>query len=221
MTQTINIRDIQHFMYCPRRFALLSINGDWNENAFVVKANLIHEHVHDGSHCFSDKTKTVRSAVSIYNDLPEYDIFGMTDCVEFIKDGAGVEIQELKGKYKVRLVEYKPRAPKDCDFHESDAIQVFAQKLCADFVWNCKSEAYIYYSDIKKRVHLPFETEYERYDALIKDILVQMRALVEEGKIPKRKRGQKCSGCSIKDICFPKESEYNVRMVIMSQKGAD
>lgn len=42
---TINIRDIQHYMYCPRRFALLEVNDDWAENAFVVKANLLHENV--------------------------------------------------------------------------------------------------------------------------------------------------------------------------------
>ena len=45
---TINIRDIQHYMYCPRRFALLEVNDDWAENAFVVKANLLHENVHSG-----------------------------------------------------------------------------------------------------------------------------------------------------------------------------
>lgn len=208
-------------MYCPRRFALLSINRDWNENAFVVKADLLHEHVHDGSHSFSDKNKVVRSAVTIYNDLPEYDIFGVTDCVEFVKNESGVEIQGLTGKYKVRLVEYKPKAPKNCDFHDSDAIQVFAQKLCADYVWGCDAEAYLYYSDIRKRVHLPFDTEFESYDKQIKELLSQMRRAVDNSEIPKRKRGQKCSGCSIKDMCFPKDAEYNVRKIIMSQKGAD
>ena len=42
---TINIRDIQHYMYCPRRFALLEVNDDWAENAFVVKANLRGQYI--------------------------------------------------------------------------------------------------------------------------------------------------------------------------------
>ena len=46
----IQIRSIQHYLYCPRRFALLEIDRDWQENAFVAKADLLHEHVHDGSH---------------------------------------------------------------------------------------------------------------------------------------------------------------------------
>ena len=44
--QTINIRAIQHYMYCPRRFALLELNCDWAENAFVVKANLMLSLIH-------------------------------------------------------------------------------------------------------------------------------------------------------------------------------
>ena len=208
-------------MYCPRRFALLSLNLDWSENAFVVKADILHEHVHDGSHSFSDKNKTVRSAVTLYNDLPEYDIFGVTDCVEFIKDDNGVPIPGLTGRYKVILVEYKPKAPKDSIYHESDAIQVFAQKLCADYVWKCDSEAYLYYSDIKKRVKLPFDTEYDKYDDLIKKYITEMRTITEMGVIPKRKRGQKCSGCSIKDMCFPKDGGYSVKDIVMSMKGAD
>lgn len=40
---SINIRDIQHYMYCPRRYALLEINRDWSENAYVIKANILHE----------------------------------------------------------------------------------------------------------------------------------------------------------------------------------
>ncbi len=157
----------------------------------------------------------------IYNDLPEYDIFGVTDCIEFEKNENGVGIHGLTGKYIVRLVEYKPRAPKSAAFNESDAIQVFAQKLCADYVWGCDSEAYLYYSDIKKRVRLPFDKEYESYDRQIKQLLSQMRRTTENAEIPKRKRGQKCSGCSIKDMCFPKDPEYNVRKIIMSQKEAE
>ena len=83
---TINIRDIQHYMYCPRRFALLEVNDDWAENAFVVKANLLHENVHSGERNFENKHKIVRSDVSVYNDDPKYNIFGVVDCIEFVRD---------------------------------------------------------------------------------------------------------------------------------------
>lgn len=215
---TINIRSIQHYMYCPRRFALLETNRDWEENAFVVKADILHSHVHDGSHSFSDSRKIVRSSVSVFNDLPEYDLYGVTDCIEFIKDKNGVSISNSDGRFRVCIVEYKPRSPKDKAFNETDAIQVFAQKKCADYVWGTDCDAYIYYCDTKKRVKMPFNTEYEAYDSKLRDLLCKMRELLESGEIPPRKKGQKCSGCSMADLCFPKDHTYNVKRMIMSMK---
>lgn len=212
--RSINIRTIQHFMYCKRRWGLLEINRDWSENAFVVKANILHENVHDGTHSFSDKNKTVRSSVSVYNDKEEYDLYGIADCVEFIKDKNGVEINGLNGLYSVKLIEYKPTAPAVGEFNETDAIQVFAQKLCADFVWGCNCECFIYYSDKRKRVRLPFDIEFEKYDKTLKALLSEMRGYISENSIPERVKGQKCSGCSLKDICLPKSADYSVRKEI-------
>lgn len=219
--RTINIRSIQHYMYCPRRFALLEINNDWVENAFVVKANIQHQHVHDGSHRYSDSKKIVRSEIAVYNDEADYDIFGITDCIEFIKNSNGVVIKGYDDLFALQIIEYKPKAPKNNDFNETDAIQVFAQKICADSIWNCNCNAYIYYSDTRKRVKLPFDAEYDKYDVMLKKLLSEMRNILETKSIPPRKKGQKCSGCSIADICFSKNIKYSVKEIVMSQKGAD
>jgi len=219
--RTINIRSIQHYMYCPRRFALLEINKDWQENAFVVKADIMHEHVHDGSHDYSDSRKVVRSAVSLFNDDSEYDLYGIADCIEFIKAADGVSIAGLEGKYRVQIVEYKPQAPKSGGFNETDAIQVFAQKLCADYVWNCRSDGYIYYADIRKRIKLPFNEEFGRYDEIIRRLLREMRDILGKQYIPTRARGQKCSGCSLGDICFPKVLKYCVKDLVNGMRGGD
>lgn len=218
---SINIRAIQHYMYCPRRFALLEINDDWAENAYVVKANLMHERVHDPNYKNSVKGRVVKNAVAIYND--EYDIFGVADCIEFIQGKSGAEIVGLDGKFKVRIVEYKPKPPKEGDFHESDAIQVFAQKLCADYVWKCDSEAYLYYSETRRRVKLPFDDKlvFDQYDSLIKQYLDAMRKILESGTIPPRRKSQKCSGCSLADYCFPKSARYYVRQKISAMGGDD
>lgn len=211
---SINIRTIQHFMYCKRRWGLLEINNDWAENLFVIKAEIIHENVHQGLHSFSDKDKTVRSSVSLYNDSEKYNLYGIADCIEFIKSNKGVKINGLPDLYNVRIAEYKSAPPKDGDFHETDAIQVFAQKICADYIWHCNSECYIYYAQTKKRIKLPFDTEFEKYDKMLKEYLRQMRDYLTKHKIPEREKGQKCSGCSLKDICFPKNINYNVKSEI-------
>jgi CRISPR-associated exonuclease Cas4 len=86
-------------------------------------------------------------------------------------------------------------------------------------VWKCSSDAFIYYDDTRKRVELPFDTEFEKYDSMIKDFLGQMREIKSSHTIPSRKKGQKCSGCSISDLCFPGEKKYCVRDIVMSMKG--
>lgn len=211
---TINIRSIQHFMYCQRRWGLLEINNDWNENVQVVIANLMHEKVHSKEHDFSNKSKKVMSSLSVYND--ELDIYGVLDCVEFTKDKNGVYINQLNDKYKVKIIEYKPTKPKNNDFWETDAIQVFAQKLCIDYVFKCDSEAYIYYSDVRRRVELPFSAEYERYKNQILEYLSSIRYYLSKSEIPKIRRGQKCSGCSLEDICMPKCGISDTKRQILS-----
>ncbi len=216
----INIRAIQHYMYCPRRFGLTEINRDWAENGFVAAANLEHSRVHDGSHSYNSADGTVvRSSVAVYSD--ELDIFGITDCVEFIKSKDGAEIQGLEGKYRVNIIEYKPKPPKDSPFHQTDAIQVYAQKVCADSIWRCDCQCYIYYAETKRRVKLPFDTEGEKYRLLLEKYLREMREILAEGAIPPRAKGQQCSGCSIGEVCFAKTAKYSVKGEIMSMKGGE
>ena len=218
---TINIRDIQHYMYCPRRFALLNVNDDWAENAFVVKANLIHEKVHSGERDFETRSKIVRSNISVYNDDPKYDIFGVVDCIEFVRDKSGVRIPDLDGLFRVEIIEYKPTKPKIGEFNQTDAIQVYAQKICVDSIFNCSSNCFLYYSDVRRRVKLPFEQEKGKYDKMLCEQVADMRRILRNNTIPKRAKGQKCSGCSISDVCFAKEKKYDVKNIIMTMNGGD
>lgn len=209
----IRIRTIQHYMYCPRRFALLELNCDWEENIFTAKAGIMHERVHSGEHEIKSKNKIELSSVTVYND--ELSLYGITDCIEFQKSKDGTYIPQFDGNYKVKLIEYKPTQPKNNDIRETDAIQVFAQKICADYIWHCDSEGYIYYCDTRKRVRLSFDVEYQEYYDMIMKLLGEMKECLAKGVIPEKKQGQKCSGCSVKDLCMPKKHKYNVKKEVM------
>lgn len=212
----IAIRSIQHYMYCPRRFGLLQINCDWKENAFVVNGNLVHERVHSGEHSFSDSKGFCRSNIELYND--ELDIHGKADCIEFEKSSTAEYSKILGGRYRVTIIEYKPTRPKAEIANEADAIQVFAQKICADEIFGVNCEGALYYADIRRRVRLPFDTEYDRYYAVLTRLLREMRETEESGIIPQRVKGQKCSGCSLADVCMPGQRKYSVRDEIRGQE---
>lgn len=198
---TVAIRNIQHYMYCKRRFALLEINCDWAENPSVVKANIMHSKVHSGEHIIKSDKLISLSNIQLYND--ELDIFGIADCVEFNKNSKGVFVDTLNGNYTVSVIEYKPTRPKNGEISETDAIQVFAQKLCADSIWGCNSTGFIYYSDVRKRVKLPFDEKFDYYYERLTDILKGINDLYSIETVPDKPKGQKCSGCSLSDLCMP------------------
>lgn len=221
----IAIRSIQHYLYCPHRWGLLEIDRAWSENIFVTKANLMHERVHDPRQPYSSRGKWVFTAVPVYHDREEYNLYGVTDCLELTEDeeglisdcsdgkyglcanvhGEAVDIptNEIGRKYRLCIVEYKPTKPRDRDFRQDDLMQVFAQKLCVDYVFGGDCEAAIYYADVKKRVMLPFRENAAEYEVQLKELLAEMRGFLEKGQIPAIRKGQKCSGCSMKDLCMP------------------
>ena len=69
--ETISIRTIQHYLYCPHRWGLLEIDKAWAENYFVTKADLLHKRVHDPERGYRAKDKRIYSSVPVYNDAPE------------------------------------------------------------------------------------------------------------------------------------------------------
>lgn len=187
--RNLSIRSVQHWLYCPHRWGLLEIDCSWAENYYVTKSNLMHQRVHENG-CYTSKAKISYTAVTIYNDLPEYGLYGITDCLE-VKDK------------KYTLVEYKPTKPKHTEYNHDDLMQVFAQKICTDYVFHCNSEGYIYYADVKKRVKLPLAENFDTYNSELIEILVKMRECMKKGIIPHIEKGQKCNGCSMKDLCMP------------------
>lgn len=186
----ISIRSIQHFLYCPHRWGLIEIDRAWEENFFVTKANQVHNRVHDSKQRYTSKNRKIYTSVPVYNDLAEYNLYGVTDCIEIIGDD-------------YCIVEYKPTKPKERTHNLDDLMQVFAQKICVDFVFSCDCTAEIYYADVKRRFPLPLKENYWEYDKLLKETLNRMREYLIKGEIPEIQKNQKCSGCSMKDLCMP------------------
>lgn len=202
-TTEVAIRAVQHYLYCPHRWGLLEIDKAWAENIYVTKANLLHDRVHDPDNSYTIRGKKVVTSVSVYNDLEEYNLYGITDCLELVKNAKGVVLPGDTDRYKIRIVEYKPTKPKKEEYNQDDLMQVFAQKICVDYIFGGDAEGIIYYADVKKRVKLPLQENFQEYDALLKKVLQEIRWYTEQGIIPEIRKKQKCSGCSMKDLCMP------------------
>ena len=165
-SQEITIRSIQHYMYCPHRWGLIEINKSWGENIFVTKANLLHDRVHDPEKSYTGRGKKVYTSVPVYNDDEQYNLYGVTDCIELKKDKTGITIKDDNQRYKLTIVEYKPTKPKEKDYREDDLMQVFAQKLCVDSIFGGDCDGVLYYADVKKRISLPLKENFEKYNEI-------------------------------------------------------
>lgn len=210
----ISIKEIQQFLYCPHRWGLIKIGKVWAENIYVTKANLLHDRVHNFN-SYPSRGKKIFTNVSVYNDLLEYNLYGIPDCIELTESKDGVNIIDGCKKYNVCIVEYKPTKSKYKDYNHEDLMQVFAQKICADFIFKCDCEGIIYYANVKKRIRLPLKENFEIYNTELKNQLEQMRYFIKIGKIPSIRKNQNCNGCSLKEICMPKMKKiYGVRDTI-------
>lgn len=181
----------------------MEIDRAWAENAFVTKANLMHNRVHDSDNRYTAKGKKVFTSVSVYNDLEQYGLYGVTDCLEITKSNLGISMDDSGERYNICIVEYKPSKPKNYEYHEEDLMQVFAQKICVDYVFGCDSDGALYYADVKKRIKLPLKENFEKYNVQLIQLLGEMRDYLTRGKIPAIRKGQKCSGCSMRNLCMP------------------
>lgn len=219
--RSIAIRSIQHYLYCPHRWGLMYIGDVWAENYFVTRANLLHSRVHDPDKHYVRKNVKVFTGIEVYNDEPEFDIHGVVDCLELRKDRAGVPVAGENGNYGFTIVEYKPTHPSCKEYNEDDMLQVFAQKLCVDYIFGCHAKGVIYYADIRQRIELPLTENYDEYADVLKNTLEEMRTCLRDGLIPAIPRGQKCRGCSLKDVCMPgKRSRHKVRDMILEAAHA-
>ena len=174
----------------------MEIDRAWAENYFVTKANLMHERVHSPDNYHTLRGKKIYTSVPVYIDDREYNLYGIVDCLELTESNM------------FRIVEYKPSKPKNADYRDEDIMQLFAQKICVDYVFNCDSQAELYYGDVKKRYEPDLRENYGKYAKKLKAVLREMRRYTERGEVPEIKKGQKCSGCSMRDLCMPKVRRY-------------
>lgn len=197
-----SIRALQHFMYCPHRWGLIYNDCSWAENAFVTKANLLHNRVHDPDRAYTSRNKRVLTSTTVYND--DLNIYGVTDCIEMER---GNDLSDITASSSLTVVEYKPRKPSNALYNEDDCIQVFAQKVCLDWMFHCKTKGILYYADVKKRIPLPLEDNYDTYYQKLTELLNRIRMYIANGEVPSIRKGQKCRGCSFLNMCMPKANK--------------
>ena len=178
---------LNHYIYCPRRCALIHIEQAWSENIFTAEGRIMHEKVDTAN-------KESRGNVRIEYGVPlrslRLGLIGKADVVEFHKQG---------DKWIPFPVEYKRGKPKidDCD-----KVQLCAQAICLEEMLNVEiPEGALFYGQTHHRHDVIFD---KALRLETEDAAKKVHALIESGITPKAEYSKKCKKCSLLELCMPK-----------------
>ena len=193
---------IQHFMFCPRQWALIHLEKQWDENRFTVEGDILHKHVDDPLY------RHVNNGIVTLRSIPvaskTLGLYGYTDAVELHPSDKGILINGISYKVVLYPVEYKRGEPKN---GEADIVQLVAQCICLEEMYSTHiPEAALFYNKIKRRTIVSINDDLRK---LTRHLSSKMHKLYSEGKTPKAESRNSCRKCSLVNICLPELGKKN------------
>lgn len=190
---------IQHFRFCPRQWALIHIEQQWDDNQLTMEGSLMHQHADDSF--YRQKCGDYISLRSVNVASHQLGLYGVTDVVELHPaddDENAISHPRYLGRWLPYPVEYKHGKPKK---HEEDEVQLAAQAMCLEEQYDIRIEyGAIFYAEIRHRVEVQISDELRE---IVTDCARQMHEFFSSGQLPIIQRGKHCEKCSLKNICMP------------------
>jgi CRISPR-associated exonuclease Cas4 len=190
--ELIPISALSHACYCERRYALIHLEQEWEENRFTAEGRVLHERV-DAEHHESRRLFKQEYGMAVRS--LQYGLIGKCDLVElwYNKDG-NVE--------RVSPVELKRGRKK---VNDTDRVQLCAQVLCLEEMFGIAIEGgQFYYLQEHRRTNEAIDAPLrEKTSALIEQI---MRIRETGETIVAKYEKRKCDNCSMIDWCMPKSA---------------
>jgi CRISPR-associated exonuclease Cas4 len=186
--EIIFLSRLQHYLFCPRQFALIELEDIWVENILTAQGQVLHQRVNQQEQQQRGNICTVRA-------LPlasaQYGIEGVADVVELQRQSDGTEYPYP--------IEYKRGKPKT---HRADDVQLCAQALCLEEMYQCHiAEGALFYGETRRRHVVVFDHELRQ---LTLSTIDACRQLVRSGQTPAAiYEAKKCNACSLKPECHP------------------
>ncbi|MET4103452.1 CRISPR-associated exonuclease Cas4 [Roseovarius sp. MBR-78] len=183
-SEDIPISALQHWLFCPRQYALIHIERVWAENVFTAEGRVLHERSDAGQ---PESRPGIRILRSVEIHSARHGLHGVADVVE------------LRGG-RPYPVEYKRGKPKT---HRADEVQLCAQALCLEEMFGCKiEEGALFYGTPRRRTKVAI-------DADLRDLTVacadEIRACRAAQALPEPVYDKvRCDRCSLFDLCRPR-----------------
>jgi CRISPR-associated exonuclease Cas4 len=217
--ELIPLSAVNHYLYCPRRAALIHVEGIFEENEHTIRGDIAHEHADLPGY-------EVAKGVTLLRALPVWSerlrLSGKCDIVEGHPVAAAVtrltspvsqpstlNSQTLTsaksepphvGCYKALIpVEYKKGKRRQFD---NDDAQLCAQALCLEEMFGIAVDSgAVFHAASKRRREVEFTAELRQ---LTENAIAELHRLIEQANVPPAVFKPACEECSLFGICLPK-----------------
>lgn len=200
--EMLMLSGIQHYMFCPRQWALIHIEQQWEDNRLTVEGNILHRNVDNPF--YRQKNGDVITLRSLHIASKELGLYGITDAVELVPSYTSenaITHSRYPGFWKPYPVEYKRGHHKP---DERDEVQLAAQVMCLEEMYGITIPyGALYYNEVKRREVITIS------DALRNTTMqcaIRMHEIYRSGVMPEAVKRSHCRNCSLKDICMPETS---------------
>lgn len=191
---------IQHYMFCPRQWALIHLEQQWSDNYLTAEGKLLHKRVDNPMIRQTNGTNVV-TLRGIRIESARLGLSGIADALELHPfDGAPTEKRKLlKSKmYTALPVEYKRGHTKTND---CDRVQVGAQAMILEEMLGVAiNRAAIFYWEERHREYIDIDNSLRSKILHLSD---QMHAMLKSGESPAPIKTKSCKSCSLANTCMP------------------
>ena len=181
--RSIPLSAINQYLYCPRRAALIHVEGTFSDNEHTLVGNQFHEQA-DVSGYETVGGVTLLRALPVWSDRLR--LSGRCDIVERHPDGSLFPVEFKKGRRRK---------------FDNDDAQLCAQALCLEEMFGLDiPRGAIFHASSKHRREVVFTEELRR---LTEQAVEAVHRLVEAEAVPNAIHKPQCSECSLFDHCLP------------------
>ena len=196
MEDFLAISGIQHFCFCPRQWALIHIEQQWDENRLTAEGEVLHQRAHDPAADEKRGDRILTHGMPVWSAA--LGVRGVCDVVEFLQRDQGVSIMGRADKWLPVPVEYKHG---NGDAKEADELQLCAQAMCLESMLCCAvPEAFLYYAEVRRRTRVLLTEELRNR---VRSMFDEMHRLYARGYTPNVKKRPGCKSCSLREMCLP------------------
>lgn len=197
--EMLMLSGIQHYVFCPRQWALIHIDQQWAENALTTEGELLHKNVDNPA--YRQRLNNRITLRSVHIASRELGLYGISDAVELLPteiENDSITHPKYSGYFIPYPVEYKHGHHKTND---CDTMQLVSQVMCLEEMYGIAiHKAALFYWEVRQREEIEM-TEDLREQARF--YASEMHRVFKSGILPLACETPRCKRCSLANICMP------------------